>query len=181
MAPRYCRGDRVQVFYRANADPGGYFPVPNLAAGCLRPRFGRTDGWIDALVEADWPPVDASLTDESSAERYPRIRIRHTHSNWSNRHGERLNPDEDSDMVLWMDAADVRHMGPDVNPVVSLSVLVVRWGGEQTQFNVEQASYSLQPHTPCPPSTVLTPHKLSLSLTAPLSLSVGASERIRLG
>ncbi|KAL3897864.1 MAG: hypothetical protein SGPRY_012960 [Prymnesium sp.] len=148
MAPRYCRGDRVQVFYRANADPGGYFPVPNLAAGCLRPRFGRTDGWIDALVEADWPPVDASLTDESSAERYPRIRIRHTHSNWSNRHGERLNPDEDSDMVLWMDAADVRHMGPDVNPVVSLSVLVVRWGGEQTQFNVEQASHPLSaPHT----------------------------------
>lgn len=131
-------GERVQVFYRMNADPGGYFPVPNLAAGCLRPRFGRTDGWIDARVEADWPPVEVGSSGGNAADRYPRIKIRHTHRNWSNRSGERLNPDSDSDMVVWMDANDVRHISPEVNQVVSLSVLVVRWGGEQTQFNVEQ-------------------------------------------
>ncbi|KAL1496077.1 hypothetical protein AB1Y20_014704 [Prymnesium parvum] len=130
----FKRGDRVQVFYRTNADPGGYFPVPNLAAGCLRPRFGRTDGWIDATVEADWPPVDAG--GGGGAERYPSVKIRHVHPHWSNRHGERLNPDADSDMVVWMSADDVRPRGAAAG--VSLSVLVVRWGGEQTQFNVEQ-------------------------------------------
>ena len=137
----YRKGDRVQVFYRMNTDPGGYFPVPNLAAGCLRPRFGRTDGWIDALIEADWPPTEAGASESSDVdlrEKYPRIKIRHTHQNWCNRSGERLNPEADSDMVVFMDVADVRPLAAGVGMQVSLSVLVVRWGGEQTQFNVEQ-------------------------------------------
>jgi hypothetical protein len=142
---QYRKGDPVQVFYRMNADAGGYFPVPNLAAGCLRPRFGRTDGWIDAMVEADWPPTEASGSSKaSSTPGVPCIKIRHTHPNWSNAAGERLNPEKDSDMVLWMNPADVRALNlmhpaggrPSVS--VSLSILVVRWGGEQTKFNVEQ-------------------------------------------
>ncbi len=48
-------GDEVDVFYRFSRDSGGYFPVDFAAAGALRPRVGRTDGWISALVEKDWP------------------------------------------------------------------------------------------------------------------------------
>ena len=52
----YRKGDFVEVFYRMGSDDGGYFPVVTPSAGQLRPRFGRSDGWIGARIEDDWPP-----------------------------------------------------------------------------------------------------------------------------
>ena len=44
MSPRFAAGTAVEVFYRMERDGEGYFPVPNQAARCLKPRFGMTDG-----------------------------------------------------------------------------------------------------------------------------------------
>ena len=48
------KGDRVEVFYRRSQDPYGYFPVDTAFNGLIRPRLGRTDGWIAADVAEDW-------------------------------------------------------------------------------------------------------------------------------
>lgn len=131
--PSFRRGDVVEAFYRSNQDGGdGYFPVATAAAGTLRPRFGRTDGWMPATVEEDWPPPGLPTPG--------RVRIRHTHPFWSNRRGERLDPYCDKDMVVGMPTCDVRRPPPFGSPeaALPLSIFVVRWGGEQTQFNREQ-------------------------------------------
>jgi len=63
--------------------------------------------------------------------------VRHSHPYWSNRRGERLDPFEDRDMVVFMQSTDVRRpAGPAYQP--ALSLFVVRWGGEQTLFNTDQ-------------------------------------------
>ena len=76
----------------------------------------------------------------------PPVRLRHTHPHWVNREGERLDPAKDSDMVVNVARADVRHPIAEGDAAggapVSLSVLVVRWGGEPTRFNEEQARES---------------------------------------
>ena len=128
LAP-YKRGDVVEVFYRKGRDDGSYFPVATQTAVCLRPRFGRSDGWMVARIEEDWPPAVNNITNS-------RIKVRHTHEAWSNRHGERLDPFDDRDMVVWMQPQDVRRPVRDYAP--ALSLFVVRWGGEQTPFNNEQ-------------------------------------------
>ena len=63
----YRTGEIVEIFYRFSKEEG-YFPVPSLAVRCLRPRFGRTDGWMRARVVEDWPESGASTTS---------IRVRH--------------------------------------------------------------------------------------------------------
>ena len=133
--PVFRRNDVVEVFYRMGRDEGGnYFPVATPSAGTLRPRFGRTDGWMTARIEEDWPPTEHGERPSSTSSR---VRIRHTAPFWSNRRGERLDPFEDRDMVVWLLPRDVRKpSGPQYTP--ALSVFVVRWGGEQTQFNIDQ-------------------------------------------
>lgn len=138
-APTYTAGEKVDVFYRMGQDPGGYFPVGTASAGSVRPRFGRTDGWIPAEVAEDWP-----MEPKTAKERNHRVRIRHTHLHWSNRRGERLDTEDDTDMIISMPPEDVRKRGQGHDASyrtgvdVSLSLLVVRWGGAQTTFNVEQ-------------------------------------------
>lgn len=130
----FRRGELVEVFYRMGCDDGGYFPVATASAGTLRPRFGRSDGWIAARVEEDWP--GSTLLDPPGSSS-PRIRVRHVHPFWSNRRGERLDPTDPRDMVVLLPLADVRRpLGPAYTP--ALSLLVVRWGGESTPFNNEQ-------------------------------------------
>ena len=85
---------------------------------------------MTARVEEDWPVIGAPGNNS-------RVRVRHTHPYWSNRRGERLDPLEDRDMVVFMQPTDVRRpLGAAYKPAVSL--FVVRWGGEQTPFNNEQ-------------------------------------------
>ena len=131
----YKRGEMVEVFYRMGRDDGCYFPVASQAAVCLRPRFGKSDGWMMACVEEDWPPPP-NAANGGGQNSNGRIRVRHTHTAWSNRRGERLDPFDDRDMVVMMGPADVRRPVPDYSPAVSL--FVVRWGGEQTPFNNDQ-------------------------------------------
>jgi hypothetical protein len=135
QVPAFRRGEIVECFYRMGCDDGGYFPVATISAGTLRPRFGRTDGWMTARVDEDWPPPPPApgIPPPGTASR---IRVRHMHPFWSNRRGERLDPFEDRDMVVFMLPSDVRRPGQGYQP--ALSLLVMRWGGEQTQFNVEQ-------------------------------------------
>ena len=139
--PVYRRGDLVDVFYRMGCDDGSYFPVSTPSAGTLRPRFGRSDGWMSARIEEDWPPAPRSRNGGGGSSNTPqmpppRVRVRHTHPYWSNRRGERLDPMDDRDMVVFMPPSDVRRPEPGYKPAVSL--FVVRWGGESTLFNVEQ-------------------------------------------
>ena len=133
----FKRGEHVEVFYRMGMDEGCYFPVITPSAGQLRPRYGRSDGWIDARVEDDWPPVaDGSGNAPPPQLQYNRVRVRHTHPHWSNKRGERLDPFSDRDMVVFMLPSDVRRPLPSYVP--ALSVVSVRWGGEQTPFNNDQ-------------------------------------------
>ena len=72
--PVFRRNDVVEVFYRMGRDEGGnYFPVATPSAGTLRPRFGRTDGWMTARIEEDWPPTEHGERPSSTSSR---VRIR---------------------------------------------------------------------------------------------------------
>ena len=46
--------------------------MPVGYAGSQRPRFGRSDGWMDVLIEEDWPNLNdqrqAGADDESRPE-----------------------------------------------------------------------------------------------------------------
>jgi len=129
------KGDHVEVFYRRSQDPYGYFPVDTAFNGLIRPRLGRTDGWIGALVAEDWPPADGATPPPPACP--PPVRIRHTHPHWSNAEGQRLNPEDDTDMLVTMPRPEVRlPMAGRAPP--ALSLLVVRWGGEPGHFNEEQ-------------------------------------------
>ena len=68
--PVFRRNDVVEVFYRMGRDEGGnYFPVATPSAGTLRPRFGRTDGWMTARIEEDWPPTEHGERPSSTSSR----------------------------------------------------------------------------------------------------------------
>lgn len=134
MADALVKGDRVEVFYRRSQDPYGYFPVDNAYSGLMRPRLGRTDGWIAAMVEEDWPPPESAVPPHMCP---PPVRIRHTHPHWSNAEGQRLNPEDDTDMLVSVSRREVR-LPPAMRAPPALSLLVVRWGGEPGHFNEEQ-------------------------------------------
>ena len=112
--PAYRRGEEIEVFYRMGCDDGSYFPVVTPSAGTLRPRFGRSDGWMSARIEEDWPPSPPQNHSSNGQHQHmppPRIRVRHTHQYWSNRRGERLDPMDDRDMVVYVPPSDVRRPG----------------------------------------------------------------------
>lgn len=127
----FTKGEEVEVFYRRSQDPYGYFPVDSPYHGLLRPRLGRTDGWILACVDEDWPRVAGAEAGDGC------VHIRHTHLHWSNADGQVLNPEDDTDMLVSMPRRQVRR--PDATrPPPALSLLIVRWGGEPGHFNEEQ-------------------------------------------
>jgi len=130
----YAAGSEVEVFYRLTRDGEGFFPVPNQAARCFKPRFGMTDGWVVARVLDDWPPPGTPSEDAAP------VRVMHTHQLWADKYGQTLDPQRERDMVLSYPARDVRPLPKpgDATFVPTLSLLVVRWGGEETDFNVAQ-------------------------------------------
>ena len=125
---RYATGELVEVFYRMDREEG-YFPVANLGARSLKPRFGRTDGWMLARVQVDF--MDDGTTPGT------RVCVRHTHQLWSDRYGRALDPERDRDMIVHYVPSEVRRPSRVAQPP-TLSLFVVRWGGEETHFNVEQ-------------------------------------------
>jgi hypothetical protein len=136
--PTYRTGETVEIFYRMSNEEG-YFPVDSLAMRCLRPRFGRTDGWMRAMVIEDWP-LSGSSTIGADHLKEGHVKVRHLHQLWSDRYGQALNPERDRDMVVAVPSSDVRRPS-DVTEAtrrVTLSLLIVRWGGQETDFNMEQ-------------------------------------------
>ena len=125
QGPSYRKGEIVEIFYRMSKEEG-YFPVDSLAMRCLRPRFGRTDGWMRATIEEDWPSSSGTT-----------VHVRHLHQLWSDRYGQALNPERDRDMVVAVPPWDVRRPSTEARRV-TLSLLIVRWGGQETEFNMEQ-------------------------------------------
>lgn len=133
----FREGDFVDVFYRISQDSGHYFPVANAASGTLRPRYGRTDGWMRAVLAEDWPLGQAALVGDLGATGS--VRVRHTHPFWVNPAGELLDVSNESNMVVTVEARDVRPASDGrLTARPTLSVFVVRWGGEHTKFNNEE-------------------------------------------
>ena len=133
----FREGDFVDVFYRISQDSGHYFPVANAASGTLRPRYGRTDGWMRAVLAEDWPLGQAALVGDLGATGS--VRVRHTHPFWVNPTGELLDVSNESNMVVTVEARDVRPASDGrLTARPTLSVFVVRWGGEHTKFNNEE-------------------------------------------
>ena len=143
--PSYRTGEVIEIFYRMSNEEG-YFPVDSLAMRCLRPRFGRTDGWMRATVIEDWPLSLSTANGAGAADHLTshlkagHVKVRHLHQLWSDRYGQALNPERDRDMVVAVPPSDVRRPS-DVTEAtrrVTLSLLIVRWGGQETDFNIEQ-------------------------------------------
>ena len=104
--PTYRKDEEVEVFYRFSRDDEGYFPVHNHAAMCLKPRFGQTDGWVRATLCEDWPAPDDGSESALKLSRANTVRVRHSHTLWSDRHGHTLNPQRDRDMEV----SSARHL-----------------------------------------------------------------------
>ena len=127
----------VDVFYRISQDSGHYFPVANAASGTLRPRYGRTDGWMRAVLAEDWPLGQAAQVGDLGATGS--VKVRHTHPFWVNPAGELLDVSNERNMVVTVDARDVRPASDGrLTARPTLSIFVVRWGGEHTKFNNEE-------------------------------------------
>ena len=144
-------GDRVEVFFRSRIDELGCFPVTDALSAQLRPRFGWTDCWVPARV----------LEERAAGD----VLVCHTHPLWSNRGGDLLcdrelaataaaaaaacNSDKSGSAeeatklasaagcTGCFSRADVRVFGDGIAAPV-MSVVVVRWGGETTDFNEAQ-------------------------------------------
>ena len=133
----FREGDLVDVFYRISQDSGHYFPVANAASGTLRPRYGRTDGWMRAVLAEDWPLGQAAQVGDLGATGS--VKVRHTHPFWVNPAGELLDVSNERNMVVTVDARDVRPASDGrLTARPTLSIFVVRWGGEHTKFNNEE-------------------------------------------
>ena len=134
--PGFRKGDPVDVFYRISLDSGHYFPVANAACGTLRPRFGRTDGWLRAELAEDWIGGREQASDANASGA---VRVQHTHKHWVNPSGELLDTSNPTNMEVTMSPRDVRPATDGrLEAAPTLSIFIVRWGGEATRFNQEE-------------------------------------------
>lgn len=126
----YRAGEQVEVFYRTlEHGNSGYFPVLSRADGLRAPRVGQTDGWVSASVERDFQ----GWADEM-------VVCKHTHKFWCDQRGLALDMSDASNSVQRFPVERVRRcakagsggrFGTGGAPQqVSLSLLLVRWGGE---------------------------------------------------
>ena len=175
-SPVHRAGASVEVFFRSCHTPDGSFPVPSYSSALLRPRVGQTDGWIAARVLADWPP-------STETNHPQPIHVCYMHPFWSNRHGQIIEPKDQNTVRTAMQAAaagapeaaalayaamcDGLHAPADVRPAGEgegehsrtehpaplLSVVAVRWGGNASAFNAEQAQHM---HCTCTAHTLHT-------------------------
>merc|ERR1740139_1047659 len=90
-----------------------------------------------AVLAEDWPLGQAALVGDLGATGS--VRVRHTHPFWVNPAGELLDVSNESNMVVTVEARDVRPASDGrLTARPTLSVFVVRWGGEHTKFNNEE-------------------------------------------
>ncbi|KAJ1461161.1 hypothetical protein M885DRAFT_494763 [Pelagophyceae sp. CCMP2097] len=124
------KGDSVEVFYRLlEQDSGGYFPVERAADAIRAPRLARTDGWVPATVEHDFDPHKCE---------HDRVVVRHVHPYWIDNRGTWLDMEEDTNCIQSFARNRVRARPAtqgyrrDAEPKPLLSLLLVRWGGEES-------------------------------------------------
>eukprot|EP01062_Namystynia_karyoxenos_P084116 TRINITY_DN982_c4_g1_i1.p1 TRINITY_DN982_c4_g1~~TRINITY_DN982_c4_g1_i1.p1 ORF type:complete len:754 (+),score=242.72 TRINITY_DN982_c4_g1_i1:120-2381(+) len=124
----YRKGDRIKYFFRHSAVEYEVWMLCNSAnAGLCTPRFGLTDGWVDAEVVLDF---DASTYDPSriadtgvlvrlhggAAQSSPGMTL------WWSRRGARCEPER----LMGRVAPQMVCASP---PPPRLSLFLVRWGG----------------------------------------------------
>ncbi|KAK3258596.1 hypothetical protein CYMTET_32377 [Cymbomonas tetramitiformis] len=128
----FSTGDQVEVFYRMPEQDAynGYFPVQNNAAGLYGPRYGKTEGWQQAVVIADF---NHKSFDAKNKDTW--VLVRYTHLDWFNRRGVKLNTADVRNLEEEVLPCNVRAT-TDTDPNVvcvqkpTISFLVVRWGGK---------------------------------------------------
>eukprot|EP00439_Symbiodinium_sp_Y106_P001724 s6889_g1.t1 len=104
-------GDNVEVFHRYCQDPNGYFMVQHRSSGILHPSVGKTDGWTTARVNENW---DVQYYNPADYKTWVEIQ-------WTHPVTQRVMPEQ-----LRKSKAQTEPQRPQ------LSLLHLRWGGEQT-------------------------------------------------
>ncbi|CAD7923226.1 unnamed protein product [Amoebophrya sp. A25] len=119
----------VHCFHRYCQDPNGnYFMVDHKTMGSLHPSMGRTDGWTRGVVVQAWAVQNY---DPAVQESWPLIRW--THPLWYDRRGRRLDTSQVGHVTQRIPAEQIRTLDEAEEAVQRpiLSVLSVRWGGNQ--------------------------------------------------
>eukprot|EP00405_Crypthecodinium_cohnii_P021082 CAMPEP_0206480434 /NCGR_PEP_ID=MMETSP0324_2-20121206/37327_1 /ASSEMBLY_ACC=CAM_ASM_000836 /TAXON_ID=2866 /ORGANISM="Crypthecodinium cohnii, Strain Seligo" /LENGTH=557 /DNA_ID=CAMNT_0053957291 /DNA_START=86 /DNA_END=1756 /DNA_ORIENTATION=+ len=125
-------GDEIDVFHRYAQDPNGYFMVQHSTSGLLHPSVGRTDGWTSAKVSEAW-----NIRNYSPHNYKTWVEIQWTHPHWYNRRGHRLDTSNPSMITQRVMPEQIRQRvseseaSPEALARPTLSLLHVRWGGEQ--------------------------------------------------
>jgi len=121
-------GDNVEVFHRYCQDPNGYFMVQHRSSGILHPSVGKTDGWTTARVNENW---DVQYYNPADYKTW--VEIQWTHPVWYNRRGHRLEVNNPSMVTQRVMPEQLRKSKAQTEPQrPQLSLLHLRWGGEQT-------------------------------------------------
>jgi hypothetical protein len=121
-------GEVVDVFHRYCQDPNGYFMVEHASAGLMHPSVGRTDGWTEARVTEAWDP---SHFNPGSYQSW--VQIQWSHPYWYNRRGHKLDVNTPSLVTQRVLPEQIRqrHAPSEAQQQPSLTLVHVRWGGEQ--------------------------------------------------
>ena len=130
-APTYRAGDRVEIFYRfGDEEFGNYIKVPCASAGLIAPRYGMSDGWIEAVIARDYPGPNDNADGAAGHPLNRPIKAHYVDRLWYNRRGVCLDCDDENNITQWLHPRDVRPLVAGVaRPVPIISFLVVRWGG----------------------------------------------------
>lgn len=122
-------GEQVDVFHRYCQDPNGYFMTPHSSNGILHPSVGRTDGWTGAKVSEAW---DVQYYNPQDYNTW--VQIQWTHPSWYNRRGHKLDVKVPSMVTQRVMPEQIRQRTKtsEAQQTPKLSLLHVRWGGNQT-------------------------------------------------
>lgn len=121
-------GEEIDVFHRYCQDPNQYFMVGNTTAGLLHPSIGKTDGWTNGRVAENWDVRNYSPNDYNTW-----VQIQWGHPLWYNRRGHRLDTSVPSMVTQRVMPEQIRQrLAPsEASRQPDLSLVFVRWGGEQ--------------------------------------------------
>jgi hypothetical protein len=118
----------VCVFHRYSQDPNGYFMVQTGSQGIIHPSIGKTDGWTEAVVTEAWDAKNYNCQDFRTW-----VEIRWLHPKWYNRRGHRLDVSRADMTTQRVMPEQIRLKGSpsEAQQQPSLTLLHIRWGGEQ--------------------------------------------------
>lgn len=121
-------GEVVDVFHRYCQDPNGYFMVQQGTSGLLHPSVGLTDGWTGARISENWDVHHFNPADYKTW-----VQIQWMHPTWYNRRGHKLDVNTPSMVTQRVLPEQIRqrHGPSEAQRQPCLTLLHVRWGGEQ--------------------------------------------------